>query len=117
MNFHERGGGTRQYIMNNQLFKSLSLKTIFSSLNSFAKLTCYFIYVLSILPARMPMYHLHGWWPQRSGKYDGHARIRVTDGCETSYGCWDLNSGPLEEKLVFLTAELPQTQTDIKFDP
>jgi hypothetical protein len=29
----------------------------------------------------------------------------ITDGCEPSCSCWDLNSGPLEEKPVFLTAE------------
>jgi hypothetical protein len=29
----------------------------------------------------------------------------VTDGCEPPCGCWDLNSGPLEEQPVLLTAE------------
>jgi len=29
----------------------------------------------------------------------------VTDGCEPPCGCWDLNSGPLEEQSVFLTTE------------
>jgi hypothetical protein len=29
----------------------------------------------------------------------------VTDGCEPPCGCWDLNSGPLEEQSVLLTAE------------
>jgi hypothetical protein len=27
------------------------------------------------------------------------------DGCEPPYGCWELNSGPLEEQSVLLTAE------------
>jgi hypothetical protein len=27
------------------------------------------------------------------------------DGCEPSCGCWDLNSGPLEEQSTLLTAE------------
>jgi hypothetical protein len=27
------------------------------------------------------------------------------DGCEPPCGCWDLNSGPLEEQSVLLTAE------------
>jgi hypothetical protein len=27
------------------------------------------------------------------------------DGCEGPYGCWDLNSGPLEKQSVLLTAE------------
>jgi hypothetical protein len=38
-----------------------------------------------------------------------HSRKRtsdlITDGCEPPCGCWDLNSGPLEEQLVLLTAE------------
>ncbi|XP_075811678.1 all-trans retinoic acid-induced differentiation factor isoform X1 [Microtus pennsylvanicus] len=29
----------------------------------------------------------------------------ITDGCEPPCGCWELNSGPLEEKPVLLTAE------------
>jgi hypothetical protein len=29
----------------------------------------------------------------------------ITDGCEPPYGCWELNSGPLEEQLVLLTTE------------
>jgi hypothetical protein len=29
----------------------------------------------------------------------------ITDGCELPYGCWELNSGPLEEQPVLLTAE------------
>jgi hypothetical protein len=29
----------------------------------------------------------------------------ITDGCEPPYGCWDLNSGLLEEQSVLLTAE------------
>jgi hypothetical protein len=30
----------------------------------------------------------------------------ITDGCEPPCGCSDLNSGPLEEQSVLLTAEL-----------
>ena len=29
----------------------------------------------------------------------------ITDGCEPPRGCWDLNSQPLEEQSVLLTAE------------
>jgi hypothetical protein len=29
----------------------------------------------------------------------------ITDGCEPPCGCWELNSGPLEEQPVLLTAE------------
>jgi hypothetical protein len=28
----------------------------------------------------------------------------ITDGCEPPCGCWELNSGPLEEQSVLLTA-------------
>jgi hypothetical protein len=29
----------------------------------------------------------------------------TTDSCEPPCGCWELNSGPLEEQSVFLTSE------------
>jgi hypothetical protein len=29
----------------------------------------------------------------------------ITDGCEPSGDCWELNSGPQEEQSVLLTAE------------
>jgi len=29
----------------------------------------------------------------------------VVDGCEPPCGCWELNSGPLEEQTVLLTSE------------
>jgi hypothetical protein len=29
----------------------------------------------------------------------------IIDGCEPPSSCWELNSGPLEEQLVLLTAE------------
>ena len=29
----------------------------------------------------------------------------ITDGCEPPYGCWELNSGPLEEQAMLLTTE------------
>ena len=32
-------------------------------------------------------------------------RLPITDGCEPPCGFWKLNSGPLEEQLVLLTAE------------
>ena len=31
----------------------------------------------------------------------------LTDGCEPPCGCWDLNSGPSEEKSVLVIAEPP----------
>jgi hypothetical protein len=38
----------------------------------------------------------------------------ITDGSEPPCGCWDLNSGPLEEHSVFLTPE-PSLQLIIYF--
>ena len=29
----------------------------------------------------------------------------ITDGCELPCGCWELNSGPLEEQAILLTSE------------
>jgi hypothetical protein len=38
----------------------------------------------------------------------------IADGCEPPCGCWDLNSGPLKEQSVLLTAE-PSLQSDFVF--
>jgi hypothetical protein len=38
----------------------------------------------------------------------------IIDGCEPPCGCWELNSGPLEEQSVFLTAE-PSLQAPLVF--
>lgn len=35
----------------------------------------------------------------------GSPEAGVTDSCELSFGCWDPNSGLLEEQPVLLTAE------------
>jgi hypothetical protein len=39
----------------------------------------------------------------------------ITDGCEPLCGCWELNSGPLEEQSVPLTAEPSLLQPHFKF--
>jgi hypothetical protein len=36
----------------------------------------------------------------------------ITDGCEPPCGCWDLNSGPLEEQSVLLPIE-PSRQPSV----
>jgi hypothetical protein len=38
----------------------------------------------------------------------------IKDGCETPCGFWGLNSGPLEEQSVFLTAEPPLQPPDYR---
>jgi hypothetical protein len=35
----------------------------------------------------------------------GRTSDSITDGCEPPCGCWELNSGPLEEQSVLLTTE------------
>jgi hypothetical protein len=46
--------------------------------------------------------------------YQKRASAPITDGCEPQCGCWELNSGPLEEQPVLLTAEpsLPSPKLD-----
>ena len=43
--------------------------------------------------------------PLLSQTHQKRALDLITDGCEPPCGCWQLNSGPLEEQLVLLTAE------------
>ncbi|XP_040599705.1 F-box/WD repeat-containing protein 4 isoform X6 [Mesocricetus auratus] len=49
--------------------------------------------------------------PLPSARYSGTSTHQkrtpdlITDGCEPPYGCWELNSGPLEEQPVLLTSE------------
>jgi hypothetical protein len=40
----------------------------------------------------------------------------MTDGCDPPCGCWDLNSGPLEEQSVLLTTE-PDLILELTFEP
>ena len=37
----------------------------------------------------------------------------IIDGCEPPCGCWELNSGPLEEQTMLLTSE-PSLQPHIR---
>lgn len=34
-----------------------------------------------------------------------HLKSRLTDSCELSYGCWQLNPGPMEKQSLLLTAD------------
>ena len=38
----------------------------------------------------------------------------ITDGCEPQCGCWELNSGPLEDQTMFLTSE-PSLQPQLYY--
>jgi hypothetical protein len=44
----------------------------------------------------------HSWRQEEVVRSSGK---RVTDCCEPSCGCWELNPGPLEEQPVILTPE------------
>jgi hypothetical protein len=48
------------------------------------------------------IYMYHCSYPQTHQKRTSDL---IIDGCEPPCGCWDLNSGPLEEQSVLLTAE------------
>ena len=50
-----------------------------------------------------------------SDTHQKRASDPITDGCEPSCGCWELNSGPVEEQLVFLTNE-PSLQAPFIFE-
>jgi hypothetical protein len=54
----------------------------------------------------MSIYFMHMSTPPLLSSDTPEEGIRtITDGCEPPCGCWELNSGPLEEQLVLLTAE------------
>ena len=53
-------------------------------------------------------------WVQRSEEEVGSSGTGVTDGCELPCGCWEPNSGPLEEQAVPLSAEaFPSVQSSL----
>jgi hypothetical protein len=58
--------------------------------------------------------HCHYLQTHQKRKSDG-----ITDGCEPPCGCWEINSGPLEEQPVLLTTEpslqLPQLLAESQF--
>jgi hypothetical protein len=47
-----------------------------------------------------------------SDTHQKRASDLITDGCEPPCGCWELNSGPLEQQSVLLTAK-PSLQPDL----
>lgn len=46
----------------------------------------------------------NAWYPVRPEESVRSLATEVTDGCELSYGCEEMNAGPLEEKAVPVTA-------------
>jgi hypothetical protein len=45
--------------------------------------------------------------------YQKRASDPITDGCELPCGCWELNSGSLDEQSLLLTAKPPLSQTKL----
>ena len=50
-------------------------------------------------------YHVYSVLPVCMPAGQKRAPDLTIDGCEPPYGCWELNSGPLEEQSVFWTTE------------
>ena len=61
---------------------------------------------LTFLPVGMYVYHMHAV-PAETTR--GHSLLLelelLTESCELSCGCWELNPGPLEGQPVLFTAE------------
>jgi hypothetical protein len=60
----------------------------------------YLVFFLKILFIIYLLFHCHCLQTHQKRPSDP-----ITDGCEPPCGCWDLNSGPLEEQSVLLTTE------------
>lgn len=45
------------------------------------------------------------WYAQRSKQGIGVPGTGVTDDCDLFCGCWEMDPSPLEEQVVFVTAE------------
>lgn len=57
----------------------------------------------------MYVYHMYAQCPQRSEECVRSLGTGGTDGCESSFGCWELSLGLLEEQPMTLTTE-PSSQ-------
>ncbi|XP_038167074.1 ras-related protein Rab-13 isoform X2 [Arvicola amphibius] len=72
-----------------------SFENIQNWMKSIKEVDGYFVYIHTSAN-QVPSEVRREWWTPGT---------LVTDGCEPPRGCWELNSGPLEEQSVFLTAE------------
>lgn len=48
----------------------------------------------------MHVYHVHAWYPWKPEENTGSIGAGITGGCELPWGCWELNSGPLQVQQV-----------------
>jgi hypothetical protein len=58
-----------------------------------------------ILPTCIAVHHKHAWCLQGPEEDISVPGTGVIDGFELPCGCWESNSGPLQEQLVLLTIE------------
>ena len=71
----------------------------------FLKMYLFLFYVFEYLASCLSVHHVHAWCLQRSEEGVGSPRASVKKDCGQLCGCWELNSGPLEEHPVLLTTE------------
>lgn len=65
------------------------------------------LYVCECFPACMSVYCIHTWYLQRPAEASSSLGLQLyIDGYEPSYGFLELNSCPLKEQQMLLTAEL-----------
>ena len=70
----------------------------------------------SVLSACVSVYHTMAWCPKNSEDAVRSPGAEVTEGCEIPRGCWELNSGLLQEQYALSTAEL-SLQLNIRDTP
>ena len=58
------------------------------------------------------LFNIHLYTIAVSDTHQKRISDSIMDGCEPPRGCWELNSGPLEEQSVLLTSE-PSLQPDV----
>ena len=81
----------KSYFLEIMLNKIILKKTSYV-VHFFFYIYLFIYYVCSVLPACVPA-------------CEKRAPNLIIDGCEPPCGCWELNSGPLEEQSVLLTTE------------
>ena len=58
------------------------------------------------LPACVFVQRMYAWYSWRPEEGIRSPETEVIDGCETAYGCWELNPSPPEEQKVLLIEPL-----------
>lgn len=90
-------------------FKIMSHHLIILSICLFAFLSCMWVLTYNHVSC-----FVSSWYPQKAELALEYSQIGVTDGCELSCGCWELNLGPLQKPQVLSTIE-PSLQSPLIF--